>query len=62
LVIHGTDDRVQHYSSAERIAAATGGTLMLIEGGGHCPQARDPVVVNRAIREFVELHAPEFPQ
>jgi pimeloyl-ACP methyl ester carboxylesterase len=54
LLIHGTADRVQHYSTAEAIAAATGGSLLLIEGGGHCPQARDPVVVNRAIREFVD--------
>lgn len=58
LVIHGTADRVAHFSGSERLAALTGGTLLLIEGGGHCPQSRDPVLVNRAIRDFVELHAP----
>lgn len=58
LVIHGTGDRIKHYSAAEKLAAITGGTLLLIEGGGHCPQGRDPVVVNRAIHNFVELNAP----
>lgn len=58
LVIHGTGDRIQHYSAGEAIAALTGGNLLLIEGGGHCPQGRDPVVVNRAIHDFVELNAP----
>jgi len=31
---------------------------MLIEGGGHCPQARDPVVVNRALAEFIDRVTP----
>ncbi len=60
LVIHGTGDRIAHYSAAEKLAAITGGTLFLIEGGGHFPQARDPVVVNRAIHDFVEMHAPRL--
>jgi pimeloyl-ACP methyl ester carboxylesterase len=38
------------------VAAAelTGGALVTIEGGGHCPQARHPVRINLLIREFVE--------
>jgi pimeloyl-ACP methyl ester carboxylesterase/predicted glycosyltransferase len=54
LVIHGTDDRVRPYAGAEALAAATGGELLGIEGGGHCPHARDPVLVNLAIRRFVD--------
>ena len=34
--------------------ALTGGSLVTIAGGGHCPQARDPVLVNLLIRDFVE--------
>lgn len=54
LVIHGTDDRISPFSRGEALAGATGGTLIAIEDGGHLPQSRDPVVVNLAIREFVE--------
>jgi pimeloyl-ACP methyl ester carboxylesterase len=34
------------------LAEATGGALVVLEGGGHIPMARDPVKVNRLIREF----------
>ena len=37
---------------AQALAEATGGTLVTLEGAGHCPQARDPVKVN--------LHAPRL--
>ena len=33
--------------------ALSGGRLITIEGGGHIPNARDPVTVNLAIREFI---------
>jgi pimeloyl-ACP methyl ester carboxylesterase/predicted glycosyltransferase len=58
LVIHGTDDRITPQIRSEIAAEATGGDLLLVEGGGHCPQARDPVRVNRAIVDFVERVAP----
>jgi pimeloyl-ACP methyl ester carboxylesterase/predicted glycosyltransferase len=58
LVIHGTDDRITPLVRSEIAAEATGGDLLLIEGGGHCPQARDPIRVNRAITEFVERVTP----
>jgi pimeloyl-ACP methyl ester carboxylesterase/predicted glycosyltransferase len=58
LVIHGTDDRITPQSRSEIAAEATGGDLLLLEGAGHCPQARDPVRVNRAIVEFVERVTP----
>jgi pimeloyl-ACP methyl ester carboxylesterase len=52
LVIHGTDDRCQPLARALRMAELTGGELLLIEGAGHLPHARDPVKVNLAIAEF----------
>ncbi len=53
LVIHGTDDAVRPYVVGERVAEEIGGSLVALEGSGHCPHARDPVRVNRLIREFV---------
>jgi pimeloyl-ACP methyl ester carboxylesterase/predicted glycosyltransferase len=58
LVIHGTDDRITPQLRSEIAAEATGGDLLLVEGGGHCPQARDPIRVNRAITDFVERVTP----
>jgi pimeloyl-ACP methyl ester carboxylesterase len=54
LVIHGDDDRLRPLAVGAAVAELTGGTLVTIEGGGHCPQARDPVKVNLLLREFVE--------
>jgi pimeloyl-ACP methyl ester carboxylesterase len=54
LVVHGDDDRVRPHAVGAAAAELTGGTLVTIEGGGHCPQARHPVKVNLLIREFVE--------
>ena len=39
---------------APRWRRSTNGQLVTIAGGGHAPNLRDPVVVNRLIREFVE--------
>jgi pimeloyl-ACP methyl ester carboxylesterase/predicted glycosyltransferase len=58
LVIHGTDDRITPVTRGQFAAEATGGDLLLIEGGGHCPQARDPIRVNRAMIEFIERVTP----
>jgi len=54
LVIHGADDALVSHAAGVELARITGGTLATIEGGGHCPQARDPVLVNRLIRDFVD--------
>ena len=54
LVIHGTDDRISPRSRGEALAAATGGSLVILEGCGHIPLARDPVKVNRLISSFVQ--------
>src|SRR3954467_14973689 len=58
LVIHGTDDRITPLVRSEIAAEVTGGDLFLVEGGGHCPQARDPIRVNRAITDFVDRVTP----
>lgn len=54
LVINGTEDKVTGIPDATALTKATGGTLLAIEGGDHVPQARHPVEVNLAIREFAD--------
>jgi pimeloyl-ACP methyl ester carboxylesterase/predicted glycosyltransferase len=58
LVIHGREDRCQPSARGEQVAALTGGELLILEGAGHLPNAREPVVVNRAIREFADRFRP----
>ena len=53
LVIQGTDDRITGARRGIALAEATGGDLVLLEGSGHGPHARDPVKVNLLLREFV---------
>jgi pimeloyl-ACP methyl ester carboxylesterase len=54
LVVHGTGDRIASWSRGAALAEHTGGSLLLVEGGGHAPHARDPVAFNTAVRRFVE--------
>jgi predicted glycosyltransferase len=55
LIIHGTEDAVRPFPLAERAhAAIPGSVFMPFEGSGHCPQVRDPVRYNLAVREFLE--------
>lgn len=53
LVICGDQDRCQPPERSRIIADLTGGELLVIEGGGHLPHARDPVKVNLEIGDFV---------
>ena len=53
LVIHGDDDHISPLAVGERLARELQAPLMTIRGGGHAPQARWPILVNRAIRDFV---------
>lgn len=53
LVVHGDRDVCQHIEKGRELAASTDGELLVIEGGGHLTPVRHPVVVNRAIEEFV---------
>jgi pimeloyl-ACP methyl ester carboxylesterase len=54
LIIHGDRDAIAPHAGGAALAEVTGGHLMTIAGGGHGPQARDPVVVNRLIDHFVQ--------
>jgi len=54
LVIHGDRDICQNVDRGVAFAEATGGDLLVVEGAGHLTPAREPVKVNRAIREFVD--------
>ncbi|MGH3384610.1 MAG: alpha/beta fold hydrolase [Nocardioidaceae bacterium] len=57
LVVSGDQDDIVPAARSERLAELTGAHLLMIEGGGHLPHARHPVVVNHAIREFVDTVA-----
>ncbi len=54
LAIHGDQDRCVPLSWSERIVELTGADLLVLEGAGHCPNGREPVVVSHAIRDFVD--------
>lgn len=54
LVIHGDQDVCQHVERGRAFAELTHGESLIIEGGGHLTLARDPVKVNRAIKDFVD--------
>ena len=54
LVIHGTLDVCQDVERGRAFADLTGGELVLIEGAGHLPHVRDPVVVNHLVERFVD--------
>ena len=58
LAIHGDQDRCVPLSWSERIAELTGAELLVLAGAGHCPQAREPVIVNHAICDFADRFRP----
>ncbi|WP_433161343.1 alpha/beta fold hydrolase [Kribbella sp. CA-247076] len=58
LVIHGAQDGIRPHLEGALLAEATGGSLVTVEGGGHAPHARDPVMVNGLLRSFVDRVAP----
>jgi pimeloyl-ACP methyl ester carboxylesterase/predicted glycosyltransferase len=53
LVIQGTDDAITGTDRARALAEAAGGPIAWIGGGGHVPNARDPVRINLLLRDFV---------
>jgi len=53
-VLHGSDDRCQPVARGRRVAGLTGGDLIVLDGAGHLPHARDPVQVTRLITGFVD--------
>ena len=58
LVVHGDEDAVRSHASGAALAELLGATLVTLGGGGHAPQARDPVKVNLLLRELAESVAP----
>ncbi|WP_091538552.1 alpha/beta hydrolase [Modestobacter sp. DSM 44400] len=61
-VVHGTGDRVRSPEVGEMLAELTGGSLVLLDGAGHGPPARDPVRINHLISEFVDRVCPPTEQ
>jgi pimeloyl-ACP methyl ester carboxylesterase len=53
LVINGDLDMCQPPARSRRVAELTGGELLVLEGAGHLPHARDPVKINLEIDRFV---------
>jgi pimeloyl-ACP methyl ester carboxylesterase/predicted glycosyltransferase len=54
LVIHGDGDKRVPYAKGEEIRdLVPGARLLTVAGGGHITAARDPVVFNQALRDFV---------
>ncbi len=54
LVIHGDEDRIRPHAQGAALAKVTGGRLVTVAGGGHGTTAKDPVLINLLIKEFVD--------
>jgi pimeloyl-ACP methyl ester carboxylesterase len=61
-VVHGTHDQCQPLARSERFAELTGGTLTVVDGAGHVPHGRHPVLVNRLLGEFIDSIVPRPPR
>jgi pimeloyl-ACP methyl ester carboxylesterase/predicted glycosyltransferase len=59
LVIHGSEDAVVSVTRGISLAEQAGGSVVVLDGSGHAPHVRDPVKVNRLLREFA--CAPSVP-
>jgi pimeloyl-ACP methyl ester carboxylesterase len=58
LVVQGDRDRCQPFERGLRFAELTGAEHVTLQGAGHVPMARDPVVINRLIRDFTARFEP----
>jgi pimeloyl-ACP methyl ester carboxylesterase/predicted glycosyltransferase len=59
LLIHGSDDRIRPLKISERAHAAIAGSeLVVFEGTGHGPGARQPVRTNLLLRDFFKPATP----
>ncbi len=58
LVIHGEHDLTVPLEWGIQFAELTNGRLMIVPRAGHLPGGRYPVLVNVALREFVESLSP----
>jgi pimeloyl-ACP methyl ester carboxylesterase len=57
LVIHGTEDRIRGVDEGIALAGLMDAELVVVDGGGHGVLSRQPVLVNRALRSFIEREA-----
>jgi pimeloyl-ACP methyl ester carboxylesterase/predicted glycosyltransferase len=58
LVLHGTEDQLVDPGWGVALAAELGSPLIMVEGAGHGPHARDPVRTNLLLRDFADRVAP----
>jgi pimeloyl-ACP methyl ester carboxylesterase/UDP:flavonoid glycosyltransferase YjiC (YdhE family) len=58
LLIGGDQDKIVPPERARLAAELTSAELLVIEGGGHAPHVRYPVMVNHAIRDFADRLVP----
>jgi pimeloyl-ACP methyl ester carboxylesterase/predicted glycosyltransferase len=63
LVVQGTEDLItpQHHGLALAEAIGDNASVVLIDGGGHRADVRDPVTFSRLLREFVHTVHPIDP-
>ncbi len=61
VVIHGRDDAIRPWKSGARLAELAAGQLVLLDGSGHLPHARDPVRVNLLLRDFIRSVSDGIP-
>jgi pimeloyl-ACP methyl ester carboxylesterase len=55
LIVHGDDDQIIPVENSQQVQEAIPACeLVVIEGGGHAPCARDPVRTNLLIHEFLD--------
>ena len=52
--MHGDRDAIVPHARGKRVAESIGAPLLTLEGSGHIPIAREPVVMNRLIRDFAD--------
>lgn len=58
LVLHGTEDKVRPAEIGRKLATLTRGELVLLEGVGHAPLVREPVLINHLVKDFVDQVHP----
>jgi pimeloyl-ACP methyl ester carboxylesterase/predicted glycosyltransferase len=61
VVVMGTRDNCQPFERARRTADLTGAEFVVLDGSGHIPMARRPILVNRMIRKFAGDRAVSWP-
>jgi pimeloyl-ACP methyl ester carboxylesterase/predicted glycosyltransferase len=62
LHVHGDQDEIIPFAWGARLAARLGGDFVSLEGVGHVPHVRDPVVVNRLMLDFIARVLPSPPR